>query len=485
MGALKRINWKKFNFPHVFIFLSIIILFIAVLTYIIPSGQFERTTRTMGNMEQNVVVPGSYERLEKHISLKGILLGEKIEGKASPTSLLGLFTSIPKGLDQSAALIFFVFTIGAVFNLIRQTGTIHVMLYGLMRRFKHTPNALIMGIYVVILLLSTFLGMGMEFLPLIPLFMMIAKDAGYDRIFGLAMLALPFSMGWTVALTNPFTVQIAQAIAEVPLGSGIWMRFILLIFIGGAGLFYLMRYGQRVRKNRKRSIMGDDPFLMNDDLDVNKTVLERKHVLIVAAAGVLFALILFGVQTMGWGIIEMTGGFFLVGVATIFLSGMSGSESMKAFVKGLEIMIIPALVVGFARGIQVVMVEGQILDTILYSTANALEELPGILAAEGMFVFQSFLNFFIPSASGQALVSMPLMVPLSDLLGLTRQTAVLAYTLGDGLSNMIVPTSGVLMAMLGLAEIPYEKWVRFMFPLFLITTMIGFLALATAVLIEY
>jgi uncharacterized ion transporter superfamily protein YfcC len=231
--------------------------------------------------------------------------------------------------------------------------------------------------------------------------------------------------------------------------------------------------------------MKEDPFILSEHVDRAELSLKKKHVLIVLVAAMLFAFILYAVQKLGWGLIEMTGGFFIVGLATILISGMSGTESMNAFVKGLEIMIIPALVIGFARGIQVVMLEGQILDTILNATAKGLEQLPKILAAEGMFIFQSFLNFFIPSASGQALVSMPLMVPLADLLGLTRQTSVLAYTLGDGLSNLIVPTSGILMAMLGLAGIPYEKWVKFILPLFLATTAIGFAAMAFAVLIAY
>ena len=479
------LNVKKLNFPHVFIFLSVIILFVAILTYVIPSGEFDRTTRKLGNIEQNVVVPGSYERLPKHFSFKGMLLGEKVEGKASPTSFLGLLTAIPKGLDQSAALIFFVFTIGAVFNLIRHTGTIHVIIYGLMRRFRNRNTLLLFGIYLFILLLSTFLGSGTEFMPLIPLFLLISKQSGYDRIFGLALLAVPFSLGWTIALTNPFNVQIAQSVAEVPIGSGMGLRLILLLVIGGTGFLFMMRYGRRVKLGISQSAMGQDPFILPDDTGMNTMKVERKHVLIFLISGILFAVILLSVQKLGWGLIEMTGGFFLVGIVTIFISGMSGSESMKAFIKGLEIMIIPALVIGFARGIQVVMLEGQILDTLLFSTANILEKLPKILAAEGMFVFQSFLNFFIPSASGQALVSMPLMVPLSDLLGLTRQTAVLAYTLGDGLSNMIIPTSGVLMAMLGLAEIPYEKWFRFMLPLFLITSLIAFVTLAIAVMIGY
>lgn len=479
------LKFKNLNFPHVFIFLSGIILFCAILTYIIPSGTFDRTLKVYENIEQTVVIPGSYEPLPKHFSLKGLIFGEEKPGKASPTSLLGLFTAIPKGLNQSASLIFFVFTIGAVFNLIRYTGTVHVIIYGMMRRFRNAPNLLLFSIYSALLLLSTFLGIGTEFMPMIPLFMIISKQYGYDRIFGLGLLMIPFGLGWTVALTNPFTVQIAQTIAEVPIGSGIWLRLILFVVLGGAGFLFLMRYGNRVKNNKARSYMPDDHFELTEDVEMDGLRLERKHILIVLVAAILFAMILFAVQTMGWGLIEMTGGFFLVGIATILISGMSGSESMKAFVKGLEVMIIPALVVGFARGIQVVLFEGMIIDTILNYTARGLEQMPMVVAAEGMFVFQSFMNFFIPSASGQALVSMPLMVPLADLIGLTRQTSVLAYTLGDGLSNLIVPTSGILMAMLGLAGIPYEKWARFIFPLFLIATIIGFIAMAFAVVVQY
>lgn len=480
-----RLNLKRLNFPHVFIFLSGIVLFSAALTYLIPSGTYERTTRVLGEQVQTVVVPGSYERLTKHISLKGILFGERIEGKAAPTSLLGLFMAIPKGLNDSAALIFFVFTIGAVFNLIRHTGTVHAIIYRLMHRFRARPNLLLLSIFIFILFLSTFLGGGTEFMPLIPLFMIISKKYGYDRLFGLSLLLIPFSLGWTVALTNPFTVQIAQTIAELPIGSGIGFRVFLLLLIGGGGFLFMMNYGRRVKRDPARSAMPDDPFELTDDMDENQTKMERKHLWIAGVAAVMFAAILYAVQTMGWGLIEMTGGFFLVGVLTILISGMTGSESMNAFVKGLEIMIIPALVVGFARGIQVVMLEGQILDTLLFETAGLLAKMPPMLAAEGMFVFQSLLNFFIPSASGQAMVSMPLMVPLADLLGITRQTAVLAFTLGDGLSNLIIPTNGVLMAMLGLAGIPYERWARYILPLFLITTVIGFLALGIAVAVSY
>lgn len=476
---------KRLNFPHVFIFLAGIILFSAVMTYIVPSGEYERTTKVYGNIEQTVVIPGSYAKIEKHISLKGLIFGEEKEGKASPTSLLGLFTAIPRGLQQSAALIFFVFTIGAVFNLIRETGTVHVFIYSMMRTFRRNPDLLILMIYSIILLLATFLGIGTEFMPMIPLFMIIAKEYGYDRIFGLSLLMIPFGLGWTVALTNPFTVQIAQIVAEVPVGSGMGFRLVLLVVIGGLGFLYLMRYGRRVKKNPSSSVMKNDSFILTEEVAMDEHKVERKHYYIGLTAVVLLGLILYAVQVLGWGLVEMTGGFFLVGVITIFLSGMSGSEAMKAFVRGLEVMIIPALVVGWARGIQVVMFEGKIVDTLLYFSATELGQLPKVLAAMGMFLFQSILNFFIPSASGQALVTMPLMVPLADLLELSRQTAVLAFTLGDGLSNLIIPTNGVSMAMLGLAGIPYEKWFRFILPLFLVLILVGFVAMSVAVIIVY
>jgi uncharacterized ion transporter superfamily protein YfcC len=218
---------------------------------------------------------------------------------------------------------------------------------------------------------------------------------------------------------------------------------------------------------------------------MNESKPTKRHIGIGITALILFGLILYAVQTMGWGLIQMTGGFFTVGLLTILISGMSGSESMRAFVKGLEMMLVPALIIGFARGIQVVMQEGMILDTILYHTASMLEGQHRLVAAEGMYVFQTILNFFIPSASGQAMVSMPLMVPLSDLTDVSRQTAVLAFCSGDGFSNMIIPTNGVNMAMLAIAGIPYEKWFRFIWPLFLILALVAGGVIALAVLIDY
>ena len=181
----------------------------------------------------------------------------------------------------------------------------------------------------------------------------------------------------------------------------------------------------------------------------------------------------------------MSACFIGITIVVTLISGMSGDESMSALIKGLQTMIVPALVVGVARGISVVLQEGMILDTILHNASELLLTMPRSVAGQGMLFFQSVLNFFIPSASGQALVSMPLMTPLADILGISRQTAVLAYILGDGLSNLIIPTNGVLMAMLGIAKVPFEKWFKFILPVFLVTLFVAMAFMALAIAIGY
>jgi uncharacterized ion transporter superfamily protein YfcC len=436
-------------------------------------------------MTQSVVVPNSYKEVPKNYSLKATLLGETVEGKSTPVSLLGLFSAIPKGLGQSAVLVFFVFIVGAVFNLLQQTGTINAFLFALISRFREKPKLLLFLIYMTVFSGSSFMGIASETIALIPVFLFLSKSLGYDRIFGVGLLCVPLYLGWSTAVTNPFTVQIAQVIAELPIGSGILFRLLLYVVYAAIGFFFIMRYGDRVKKNPSLSLMKDDHFKL-DEFGVFKHIkIERKHITILLFFVVSYAFIIVAVQTIGWGLIEMSACFIAIIIVVTKISGMTGDESMAAFSKGLEIMIVPALVVGVARGISVVLQEGMIIDTLLHSASSFLTSMPKIAAAEGMLFFQTGLNFFIPSASGQALVSMPLMTPMSDLLGLSRQTAVLAYILGDGISNIIIPTNGVLMATLGLAKVPFEKWFSYILPLFIVSMIMAVVFIALAVVIGY
>ncbi len=476
---------RNFKIPHVFIFLFWIIIICSILTYFVPSGSYERTTRSYGELTQTVVIPNSYEELPKHFSLKGVIVGEEVEGKSTPVSLLGVLTAIPKGLADSAVLVFYVFIIGAVIMLIQHTGTFNAFLFGLISKFREKPKLLFFLIYMTLFSGSSIMGIGPETIALIPVFLFLSKQLGYDRLFGLGLLNIPILLGWTSGISNPFTVQIAQIIAELPIGSGMGLRILLFAALAATGFHYLMRYGNRVKKDPSLSLMKDDKFDLEEFGSFEEVKLQKKHIIILVFFVLSYGSILYAVQNIGWGLIEMSAGFIGITIIVTKIARMTGDESMAAFTKGLGIMIIPALVVGVARGISVVLQEGMIIDTMIHHASVVLMSLPKVVAAEGMLVFQSTLNFFIPSASGQALVSMPLMTPMADLLGISRQTAVLAFILGDGLSNLIIPTNGVLMAMLGLAKIPFEKWFKLVLPLFIINVIVGAAFIAAAVLLGY
>jgi uncharacterized ion transporter superfamily protein YfcC len=476
---------KNIKIPHVFIFLSILVFITSVLTYIVPSGQYDRTIKVVNHAEQTVVVPGTYQEMPKHVSLKGVLLEDNKEGYSTPISFLGLFTAIPKGMDQAAVLIFFVFIIGAVISLIKHTGTIDVFVFLMLKIFSKHPTVLIFILFISFALAAAFLGMGTEFIALVPLLLLVSRELGYDRVFGVGIFLSGQGVGWASGITNPFNLQIAQSVAELPLGSGMGLRILTFILFAAIGFFFLMRYGRRIKKDPSKSCMPDDPFLLEGSLDKTVHAVQRKHIWIAITAAIMFGAILFAVQTLGWDLIEMTGGFLALGLITILISGMSGHESMSVFVRGLEMMIVPALIIGFARGIQVVLVEGQIIDTILFHTEQLLKEFNQTSAVLGIYAFQSVFNFLIPSASGQALVTMPLFTPLADLIGVSRQTAVLAFIFGDGISNLVIPTNGFLMAVISVAGVPFEKWFKFIWRTFVALTLAGAIMLVIAQVIHY
>lgn len=475
---------KRIQVPHVFTLLTIVVFICSIFTYIINSGQYKRETIQVGTLTRNVVVPGTYKELPKHFSTKGVIIGEEVEGKASPVSFFGFLSAIPRGMEEAADIIFFIFIIGGVFGILQKTGTIMAFIQKLLDMFGHSSNLLVIILMIAVSIGASTLGMGEEFIPLIPLFLVISKKLGYDRVFGVGIVWLAVETGFAAATTNPFTVNIAQGIAEIPLNSGMTFRLIFFACAISISIVFLLRYGAKIKKDPSKSVMPDDDFSL-EEYSFEKVALKKEHLIILVAGIVLFAFIIFAVQEFGWWINEMAGGFLLIGFSAIAISRMSLNNATKAFVKGMEDMVVAALVVGFARGVQVVLQDGQILDTIIHSAAGQLQNFHQFVAAGGMLVFQTTLNFFIPSGSGQAAVTMPLMAPLSDLIDITRQTSVFAFTCGDGFSNMIIPTSGILMAVLAIAKVPYVRWLKFVLPLFFMLFILSVVFLIIAVIIKY
>lgn len=470
-------RWKV---PHVFTLLSIAITAAAILSWFVPSGSFTREARTVAGLTRQVVVPGSYERLEKVRSWEGLLWAQEVgPGFAAPVGLQGLLTAIPRGLEAAADIVFFLFVLGAVFGILQRSGVIAAGLNALVERFAHRASWLVAGVMVLAGIGGSTMGMGEEFIPLVPVFLALSARLGYDRLFGLAVINLASVVGFAAATTNPFTVAIAQDLAEVPIGSGLGLRVLLFVVSMGLTIAYLLAYGERVRRDPSRSLVADLPKVEVGDPSVIPDF-QARHVAIVALAVTLFAGMMWAVQQWGWWLHDMAGVFLLIGLLTALISGMSADETVEASVDGMKEMVVAALVVGVARALVVVLEDAQVMDSVIQAAAVSLQGAPPWMAAQGMLLFQTLLNFVVPSGSGQAAVTMPLMAPLADLLQIERQVAVLAFQCGDGMSNMLIPTSGSLMAMLAMAEVPYGRWVRFATPLFVALLLVsaGFLAIA-------
>ena len=473
---------QQIKVPHVFTLLTGVVFICSLLTFVVPSGEYQRESRSVGGRDRTVVVPDTYSTLPKHISAKGLFVNDEVDGMASPASFESFLSAIPRGMVRAADIIFFIFIIGGVFGILQATGTIPAVLGAILNRLRSSWKALTIVLMTAMAIGGSTLGMGEEFIPLVPIFLIVAKEIGCDRIFGVALVYVAGAVGFAAATTNPFTVNIAQEIAGLPLNSAIPFRLLFLVICLTVTLIYMLRYGSRIRQDPSTSLMDDDDFVLPTD-GVEPPPLQGRHLVIVGSCIAIFVFILWAVQEIGWWLTQMAGGFILMGLVATVVSRLPVREATLAVVKGMEEMTVAALVVGFARGITVVLEDGQILDTLIFSAASMLQHVPTFVAAEGMLVFQTILNFFIPSGSGQATVTMPLMTPLADVLGLTRQTAVFAFTCGDGFSNMVIPTGGILMASLGLGKVPYDRWLRFMAPLLLQLLAVAavFIALAVAI----
>lgn len=474
----------KFRVPHVFVLLLAIIAVCSALTWVVPSGEYQREVRDFDGTERTLLVPGTFEHIDKSYSLRGATLGDDEASGATPVGLVSFLSAVPRGLEGAADIIFFIFIIGGAFGILQRSGVITAALGRLLRKLGGRSELLTIVLMIVMAVGGSTLGMGEEFIPLIPVFLIVSKRLGYDRIYGMALVLVAAEVGFAASTTNPFTVNVAQSIAELPLSSGLPLRMVFFVCAITVGIIYLLAYGRRIKADPSRSFMADDPFDLPDGAtdDVPYT---RAHTWILISCTAIFGFIVFAIQQYGWWMDKMAGGFLLMGIVAALIARMPLEDATKAFVKGMEEMVVAALVVGFAKGISVVLAEGQIMDTIVHGAAGLLGQVPRYVAVVGMLIFESSLNLLIPSGSGQAAVTMPLMAPLSDILGITRQTAVLAFTCGDGFSNSVIPTSGILMAMLALAKIPYGRWLRFMVPLFLMLMGLSAVFLIIAVAIGY
>ena len=456
---------KKREFPHVFIILMAVTLVCAVLTYVVPAGAYENTV--IDGAE--TVVPDSYHSVEQN-----------------PVTLMGLASSIPLGLESSASIIFFIFIIAGSFNVVQETGAIEAGLCRLTNLRGKVSGLLIPIIMFAFALGGSCIGMCEETLIFIPIMITLAMALGYDSMTGLAMVIVGAMAGFTAAFMNPFNVGVAQGIAGLPTFSGMGLRIVLFSITTITSILYVLRYARKVKKDPKISPMHEFDKTRTDSIDLSEIKpLTTRHKIVLLLVVATIALIVFGVVKYKWYLTEISAVFLSLGILSAVIGGMGFNGYAKSLARGMTSVTEGAIIVGFAKAILVVLEEGNIIGTILYGASSFLSGLPAIVTAEGMYVFQSLLSIFIPSGSGQAAVTIPIMAPLADLVGVSRQTMVLGFQMADGLFEMLSPTSGWFMAALTLAKVPWIKWLKWVSPLIIGWFILGAIFVAYAQLTNY
>jgi len=445
--------------PDALVIISLVLILFTILTWVIPAGEYAREVVD----GRTVVMAGTYEAME-----------------ASPQGLGELLVAPIKGFVGAAHIIAFVILVGGAFSILTATGALDAGLGSVLKYAERNPSSkhfVVPVLMVIFSLAGCTFGMSEENLVFILITIPLARSMGYDNLVGVAIPFLGSAAGFAGAAINPFTVGIAQGIAELPIGSGAGYRWAVWAVFTIVAIVFVMLYIRKLERNPEKKLVTDD-----DDQSIYETKepplldLPRKLVLILFVLAI--ALLMYGANQLGWYIDEISALFIALGLLSAIVTRMSVSKTVSSFTEGAKDMLTAAIIIGVSRAVLVVAEDGKIIDTVLYAMANGVEDLPDTISVQMMFFVQGALNIFIPSGSGQAAITMPIMTPLADILGIARQSAVLAFQFGDGLLNVIIPTSGVTMGILSIARIPYSVWLKWVWKLILVFTIFSMLFLA-------
>jgi uncharacterized ion transporter superfamily protein YfcC len=456
-----------FTIPHAIVMMMLIIVATVALTYLIPSGAFDRDTG-------GLVTPGTFHVIPKDYSPRDVLAAKKSTAQvAFPASPLAVFTSIPTGMTGAAGLIFMIMFIGGMFGVLQETGALNAGIERLLASTKGNVYILAPVLMLVIAAGGTFLGLISEYLVLIPIMLVLAKRLGLDALFGTALITIAAKIGYMTSVTNPMALVIAQPIVGVEVFSGVWFRLAPFGVYLPIGIWFLLRYVKR------------SGFARNGALELSSAPLPARHIAIWAFMALSVAAIVIGAQELDWENRELAAMYIFMAVAIGAIGRLPSRAAAGAFLTGMKAMVLPALLVGLAKSVEVILKDGLILDSVIHSMARLAEGQPPVIVAQAMVFIQMIIDVFIPSTSGKAAVTMPILGPISRLAGVSGQVCVQAFIFGNGLTNTVTPTSGMLLAYLATGNVSYGQWIKFILPLFLILTALSLAAISLAVVIGY
>lgn len=522
--------------PHTYVIIFSLIILCAMLTWFIPGGEFEREVKLVNGVEREVIVNDSFHYMESKLQTWQIF-SAFFDGFVNTANIIAFILMIGGAfwiLNESKAI-----DIG-IYSFLKFSGKWSS--YKWIQKIG-VNNLILTGIMLVFSLFGAVFGMSEETIAFTIIFVPLAISMGYDSIVGVSLCFVAAALGFAGAFLNPFTVGIAQGLSDIPLFSGIEYRIFMWIVINVVGFWFILRYASKIHKNPKESLVYEEDaywrkrnnenaldfeystprtawfsfvflalililfsiqypittlkignsqlvlpaipisagvFILSSFFALRKTV--HYYILVLLSFTIVFLVI--GVMGYSWYVMEIATLFLALGIFSGIAAGKSANDITKSFIDGAKDILSAAMVVGLAGGIIVILEDGRIIDTILHYVSQSMADLGKVGSVAVMYVIQTFLNVFIPSGSGKAALTMPMMSQFSDLIGISRQATVVAFQLGDGFTNMITPTSGVLIGVLGIARIPFEKWFKWVAPFIIILTILGFLLLIPTVLMS-
>lgn len=453
------------EFPHAFIILFGIIVLMGILTYIVPAGEYYR----MEVDGRTIIDPNSFHYIER-----------------TPATLFDIFTSIPKGINEASALITMIILIGAAIRVFDGSDAIRA---AIMKLYELLGDEKSSSILIVIMVFFGGIGAFPSILegviPFAPLAIGIALALGYDMLVGIAISLGATVVGWTAGPTNAYTTGIGQMLGGLPVFSGIGFRILILLVLMLILIIFVLRYAKIIKKNPTKSLVYEINTDHIPDYRGSHIEFTKKHKLVLLTFALTVFFVVLGVTKWNWSLLEMSAVYIIGAIVGGLITGYSASKIIEEMLEGGKTIFVGIIAIGLARGIGVVMAEANLTDTLVHAIATGLEGLPTKVTAIAIFFVQTIINFFIPSGSGKAMVTLPVMLPVADLIDLNRQIAILAFQLGDGLSSLCFPTVGALVAFLMYAKVPFNKWLKFIMPFMLISWIVSIIVLIIAVSINY
>lgn len=464
----------KFKMPSAYTILIAIIIVVAILTWVVPAGEYDLN-------EEEAPIPGTYHEVE-----------------SNPQGPLDVVKAPVKGFYDAVDVAFFVIVIGGFLGIVMETGAIDAGIAKITETFKGKENLMIIILMILFGIGGSTYGMAEETIAFYPLIIPVFIAAGFDAVTAVSVILLGAGLGVLGSTVNPFATGIASGFAGIQLGSGIGIRLLILIVGEIIGMIYTIRYANKVKKDPSKSLVAnmkeenEEHFLHSSEKE-EAPELTGKRILVLVLFAITFAVMIFGVipfedlgitavPTLWWWFTELTALFFVASVVIGLISGMSEDKLVSTFVTGARDLLGVALIVGVSRGITVVMNDGNITATVLNAGENTLSQLGSIPFIIVTYLFYIPLSFLIPSTSGLATVSMPIMAPLGDFAKVSRALVVTAYQSASGIVNLVTPTSAVVMGGLAIARVPYGKWLQYVWKLLVVILIMTIVFLSVGVI---